>query len=215
VSVEMANMSWGQVRGVIANRNRWFGMNDLSDIASAEYALKLYASLTAAQMRVMSDGKPVVVAGMKPQQQQTFMQAFEMKARPSYVKAKDQSWPQVSSMMLRPPACASSSVYALSNMRLLDSENIWQHLDPDLIKPRSTQEDPSGSGEQTSRMIAEQEIQTALPLAVNALIQRTATAHPEIPKKDIRTYSMFNTVFEFQIGEARQTTVLRCCMPVQ
>lgn len=40
VSVEMANTSWAQVRGIIANRARWFGMGDLSMMASSKNASK-------------------------------------------------------------------------------------------------------------------------------------------------------------------------------
>ena len=206
VAIEMGNMSWGQVRGIIANGARWFGTSDLSVIARTEYALKLYASLTSSQQRALGAGQPVPIAGMRPDQQQMFMQAFEFKARPSYAKAKDPSWPQVASVSMDQPRCANAVIHAISNMRSLGTEDLDKYFPADAA---------TSNEDETTVAARVAHFQTALPQAAKVLMDRVLKEHPDIARKSIGTYGLFHLTFSFNIGDDQNSSGLLYCAPVQ
>lgn len=201
VTVEMGCMNWGQIRSIIKNSKPWFGIADLSQIAWSEYILKLYDSLKADQKRMLSSGMSVPVSALKPAQQHTFMQAFEVRARPDYTKAKDPSWTQQSSISLEAPAYGELSVYAVAGMQFLDSAGVDIFSNPD--------------GTQNAAPIDQaamlQRLREALPKAAEDLMTKVLAEHPEIQRKNVSVYSICSQPFVFTIGEDRQIHQLEYC----
>lgn len=205
IAVEMGNLTWEQIRGLINNSPYWFG-TEIPQIASCEHALKLYASLNPAQKNALAQGMEVSAASLNPQQRHMFMKAFEFRERPTYDRASDPEWFRNAGVSLHPgdSSFGSPEMYAVANMRRLATESVQVTLptgDPE--KPLSMEEVKTILQEQLKQM------QERIPEAAAKLAQRVQSEHPEIPARNIAVYQIQTAFFTLRIGEERQTRPLR------
>ena len=210
-AVEMGSLSWDQIRGIINNSAFWFGSLDLAVLARSEYALKLYASLTASQKRALSQGAEIPVSALKPAQQHLFIQAFEGRARPSYAKAQDPAWPGTAGLSLADTGrLADSRLTAAADMKALGSEDLMAYV------PQEQKTDVSSTGDSssTSYMLT-RPADEYIPEAAKALADRVAAAHPEIPAKNIGIYGQRRIEFRLRIGEQPSSNGLTYSAKVQ
>ena len=198
-AVEMGSQSWGQVRGTINNGRFWFGTPDLSVLARCEYSLKLYSSLNPTQQRALWEGTKINVSSLKPEQQLLFMQAFELKARPTYAEAKDASWPQSATLSIIDRGLAGGTLIAVAGMRNIGSEELRLTAD----KPSSPPEVQYSELQNVLRQTEEQ-----LPALAKAFLDKVAAKHPEIPRKSIGIYILRMCSFRMSLGQRPSENVL-------
>ncbi len=192
--VEMASSTWGQIRGIIGNYAYWFGASEPPGLAMAEYACKLYSSLTPTQQRNLWNGQNLPVSAFRADQQNTFVQAFEHKARPSYVKAKDRAWQATSFFKLR--RASTGELFAFANGQILGTESIPPTMIPeDGNNNESFARIQSPSPEDIAKTIA-------------TLLDNVYQAHPETPRKSIAVYQAGQIYFDTYIGEDNNTTAV-------
>lgn len=209
-AVEMGSLSWDQIRGIINNSPFWFGSLDLAVLAPSEYALKLYASLTAAQKRALSQGAEIPVSALKPAQQHLFIQAFEGRARPSYAKAQDPAWPGTAGLSLADARLAGSRLTAAADMKALGSEDLMEYVPQE----QKTHVGSTGDSSSTSYTLTRPPDEY-IPKAAKALADRVAAEHPEIPPKQIAVYATRRTAFRLRIGEETDETRLTYSVKVR
>ena len=208
VQVEMGSLSWGQVRGIISNGRYWLGALDLSALARCEYALKLYNSLNPTQKRAWGEGTKIVVASLRPEQQAMFMQAFEMKARPTYAAATDASWPQTAQFSMQDAGLGGIFLMAIAQMRTLGTSNLMNSIPQELRDQISAMSQEELYAYQLSHRKDAEEVVAA---AVKALLDKVAGEHPEIPRKSIGIYSLRACVFQMGLGQHNDTSYLAYC----
>lgn len=198
-AVEMGASPWGWIRDIIANERYWFGSEYLMLLAGSEYHLKLCASLTAAEQNALWRGGEIPIAGMRPEQLHLFMQAFESKAKPTYAKAKDPSWPRKAGISLASPELFNEALCAVADMRSLgmcstnslvpdNAVQIGENLPPDQEQQRYNQE---------RRKWVEQNIGSVAKDAC----RRLAAEHPEISPRKIAIYALYRLLIKLRIGE--------------
>lgn len=207
VLLEMGSLSWGQVRGIISNAPYWLGTPDLSEIARSEYSLKLYASLNPTQQRALGEGAKIAVSSLKPEQQALFMQAFEMKSRPTYAQARDASWPQTAQFYLGEVGFGGASLLAVAQMHLLGSSNLLDSI-PQELKGMPLEQ--LYEYQLTHRKEAEEIVSKS----AKAFLDKVAAEHPEIPRKSITIYAQRACTFQMSLGENIVTNHLTYCVKV-
>lgn len=204
--VEMGNQSWGQVRGTINNGRYWLGMLDLSQIARCEYSLKLYASLNPTQKKALGEGAKITVSSLTPEQQLQFMQAYELKARPTYASAKDASWPRTAQFYLQDRGIAGAYLVAAAQMRTLASANLMDSIPADeKEKFMNMNEQQIYEYQTTNRKTADELISSA----AKTLLDKVAAEHPEIARKSIGIYAQRACIFTMALETDQNSNYLQ------
>ena len=198
-AVEMGASPWGWIRDIIANQRYWFGSDYLMLLAGSEYQLKLCASLSAAEQNALWRGVEIPIAGMRPEQLHLFMQAFESKAKPTYAKAKDSSWPRKAGISLAGPELLEEALYAVADMRGLGMCRT-DSLVPDGAVQIRNDLPPDQQQEQYNRDRRKWVEQNIGSVAKDAC-RRLAAEHPEIPPKNITIYALYRLLIELHLGE--------------
>ena len=126
--VDLAAQPWEQIRGAMGNWRNWFGPQYPRWFAECSYALKLYGSLTASQQQLLLSGRELRGSALTPDQQATFMSAFEVRESPTYEKAVDQDWPSKASFSIQDGDFVDTTLFAVANMRPLDQMSVEQGL---------------------------------------------------------------------------------------
>ena len=202
---EMGSMSWGQVRGTINNARYWLGMPDLSEIARCEYPLKLYASLNPTQQRTVWSGVRINVSSLKPEQQVLFMQAFEIKSRPTYAQAKDASWPQKAQFSIQDQGPGGASLVAVAQAHVLGSANLMDSV------PKEFKDMPADQAYQYM-LTHRKEVDELVSNAAKQFLDKIASEHPEIPRKSISIYAERECIFQLTLEDHPSTNDLIYCM---
>jgi hypothetical protein len=194
-SVEMGSLTWDQVRGVIGNGLFWFGIPEpISQLAQAEYALKLYASLNTAQRQALQRGMQIQVFALSPQQQHLFIQAFEHRARPTYAQAQDPDWARKATFSLVDRGLAAQTLYAVAGMRYVAAQDFQLDM-PSEESPSQSENYP----DRQTRLAAVVDRQlTGIARQFAALVLKE---HPEITQKTLGIYCVRLTELHAQIGE--------------
>ena len=196
-TVEMGNVSWEQIRGIIANSRYWFGIPNPSELARCEYVLRFYASLTPNQKRALNEGTAMAIAALKPNQQHLFMQACELVEQPTYEYAKDENWAQRATFSLRDLGVSGRTLFAVANMRRL-GEHVLPPV-PEGEIPFSPDEMTPEQAYYAMRDLMGRKMEEQVPEAARVLAGRVAAEHPEIPPKSIVVYVEHEVAFELQL----------------
>jgi len=204
--VEMGASSWGQIRGIIANGQFWFGAQDLTILASSEFALKLYASLSPNQQKALWQGVQIPATDLKPDTRLVFTQALENKVRPTYKDAQDPSWPRRAAIAVGEQDAATDELFAATDMRSLDTWTIPTPEMPSLSTDVPEEEAARYYNEQRERLRAQ------MPDFAKQAAAEIASKHPEVSPKKIGIYAIYRAVVTVTLtgGSSNSYALIYC-----
>ncbi len=199
--LEMIGSTWAQIGGITSNYSYWFHAPGPYGLAVSQYACRLYSSLTPRQQSALWSGQSVPVIALRADQQNNFMQAFEQKERPSYLKAMNPNWQASSYLKLRTESLGGR-LWAFANGRVRGVEPMSQTLIP--------QDGNSNQSSARIQPVSPEEIARATTI----LVDRIAREHPEIPRNTVAVYQENSVMFDTVIGQYNNTTRVYCSLRV-
>jgi len=189
----MGSLSWDQVRGIISNSLYWFAIEDPSYLARCEYVLKLYASLTPDQKRMLGQGLQITMSALKPEQQYAFMQAWEVKERPTFANAQDPDWAQTATFSLADESFDDVTLYAAADMCSLGGIPLALNIPYNVVDSA-----PQTSEEQLKKTV-DRLVEEQTPKAAKELADQIAKLYPNIPSKSIGIYAERTLAFRLSL----------------
>lgn len=195
VASEMAALGWGQLRGAMNNQEPWFGYMNLTQLAQAEYGIRLYGSLNAEQRKLADSAQEVPCASMSKSQLLAFMQGFELREQPTYEQATDPNWVADASFSIEVMP-DEFLLIAVSGMRRLGSVEVILQIP----------QNPDGSTDQNmTREQRQAQQQAQADEAAKKLLAAVCAKHPEIKPSAIGIYG--SQVIDFKFKLAKQTRI--------
>ena len=165
-------------------------------MASCEYGLKLYASMSPEMRRILDSGKPISCTMMNDAQRHLFMQGFEMREQPTYEQATDPRWIEKASFSIKDNV-GDYDMIAVSGMRQLGYTDLLTDI-----------ESARKSNAIYAEMTEDALIQMVLPVVAKKLLNALVIRYPDIKPNKTSLYTTRNLNFSFNLGSnSRQTNL--------